>query len=113
SLLLFSNLHLPLPDPHFFPTRRSSDLTARELQILTRGNVPPLGNSEIPRAVMVHRPEIAESHAQESSIARESRNLTRGSSPPLGKCRIPRAGAFHRSGIAESHAQESSIAQES
>src|SRR5699024_9884161 len=106
SLLLFSNLHLPLPDPHFFPTRRSSDLTARELQILTRGNVPPLGNSEIPRAVMVHRPEIAESHARKRSTARESRNLTRRSSPSLGNWEILRAGVVHRSGIVESRALE-------
>src|SRR5699024_8410647 len=74
---------------------------------------PPLRNSGISRAVLIHRSEIAESHAQEPSTTQESQNLTRRNVPPLGNSRILRAGAVHRSGIAEFHAQESSTAQES
>src|SRR5699024_7298004 len=96
---------------HFFPTQERS--TAQELRNPTRRSSPSLRNRAISRAVAVHRPGIAKSHAQECSIAQESRNLMRWSVPSLRNCGISRAVTFHRSGIVKSHAQECSIARES
>ena len=72
----------------------------QKLRLLTRGNIPSLRNRAIPRAGVVHRSEIVQSHAQEHSIARKSRNPTRRSSPPLKNRTIPRVGVVHRSEIA-------------
>ena len=79
--------------------------TAQELCFLTRGNGPPLRNSGIPRAGMVHRSGIAESHVRERSIAQELQNPTRGSAPSLKNSRILRAGVVQLPENAESHAR--------
>src|SRR5699024_1299957 len=86
--------------------------TAQELRNSTRGNVPPLKNRRIPRAVTFHRSGIEKSHARERSTAQELQNLTRWSGLSLGNCRISRAGAVHRSGIGKSHARQQSTAWE-
>ena len=67
----------------------------QKLRLLTRGNIPSLRNRAIPRAGVVHRSEIVQSHAQEHSIARKLRNPTRGSSPSLRNRIIPRVGIIH------------------
>ena len=72
----------------------------QKLRLLTRGNIPSLRNRAIPRAGVVHRSEIVQSHAQEHSIARKLRNPKRGSSPSLRNRVFPRAGVVHRSEIA-------------
>src|SRR5699024_12637917 len=64
------------------------------------------------RVGVVHRSEIAESHALESSTARKLQNSTRRNHPPLRNCGIPRAATFHRPEISESHARQRSTAQE-
>ena len=74
-----------------------------KLRISTRGNIPSLRNRAIPRAGVVHRSEIVQSHAQEHSIARKLRNPTRGSSPSLRNQEIPRAGVIHCPRITKSH----------
>src|SRR5699024_12221189 len=95
-----------------YTTIQLKEAIAQKLQNSTRGSGPPLGNSKISRAGVVHRPEIAKSRAQEGSTARKMRNPTRRRAPSLGKCRISRAGTVHRSEKAEFHAQEPSPAQE-
>ena|SRR5699024_4951547 len=94
------------PQKNCFPARRCvyrsgivlfhalEGSTARESKNLTRGNVPPLRNHGISRAVTFHRSGIAESHALEGSTAQKSQNPKRGSIPPPRNRKISRIGWF-------------------
>src|SRR5699024_12656334 len=65
-----------------------------------------LGYGVFPRAGVVSRSVIANSHPGERVTAREPCNLTRWKGPPLGNRVSPRVAAVHRPEVAESHARE-------